>query len=200
MAFIEQGAHNYIATLLPIFTVKELGWSNVDYSQFYSTAKLIGGIGGMILGGFLIDKFGKKPMLNIYFFGMVVITAGLAFLKTYWTSTAFIYSYMIIYNVLYTFSCIGVFAIAMQCCWKKVSASQFTLYMTVANLGRIALAALIGPIKQYFSWEFTLFAFAVMIGFAWFLLQFLNINKQVESVEKLEKTDFNKQNLALTKQ
>lgn len=198
MAFIEQGAHNYIATLLPIFTVNELGWSNIDYSQFYSTAKLIGGIGGMILGGFLIDKFGKKPMLNIYFFGMVVITAGLAFLKTYWTSTAFIYSYMIIYNVLYTFSCIGVFAIAMQCCWKKVSASQFTLYMTVANLGRIALAALIGPIKEYFSWEITLFAFAVMIAFAWFLLQFLNIKKQVEGVAVLENKDIEKHERALT--
>lgn len=187
MVFIEQGAHNYMATLLPIFTVKELGWSNIDYSQFYSTAKLIGGIVGMLLGGILIDKFEKKPMLNIYFFGMVLTTAGLSFLKSYWTSTTFIYSYMIIYNVLYTFSCIGVFAIAMQCCWKKVSASQFTLYMTISNLGRIFLAALIGPINENFSWELSLFAFAIMISFSWFLLQLLNVNKQVESVQKLEK-------------
>ncbi|NNT72876.1 MFS transporter [Flavobacterium sp. IMCC34852] len=200
MVFIEQGAHNYIATLLPIFTVKELGWSNIDYSQFYSTAKLIGGIGGMLLGGILIDKFGKKPMLNIYFFGMVLTTAGLAFLKSYWTSITFIYSYMIIYNVLYTFSCIGVFAIAMQCCWKKVSASQFTLYMTISNIGRIFFAALIGPINENFSWEISLFAFAIMISFSWFLLQFLNINKQVESIENLEKTDFNNQNPVLNHQ
>jgi MFS transporter, PAT family, beta-lactamase induction signal transducer AmpG len=192
MLFIEQGAHNYIATLLPIFTVKELGWTNTDYSQFYATATLIGGLGGMLIGGFLIDKFGKKSMLNIYFICMVLSTTAFAFLKPYWASTTFIYGYMILYNVLYTFSCIGIFSIAMQCCWKKVSASQFTLYMTSANLGRIAMAALIGPIKENFNWQITLFAFAVMIGFAWSLLQFLSINRQVESVVKLENKDIEK--------
>lgn len=192
MLFIEQGAHNYIATLLPIFTVKELGWSNTDYSQFYATATLIGGIVGMLIGGFLIDRFGKKSMLNIYFIGMVLSTAAFAFLKSYWVNVTFIYSYMILYNVLYTFSCIGIFSIAMQCCWRKVSASQFTLYMTSANLGRIAMAALIGPISANFNWQITLFAFAVMIGFTGFLLQFLSVQRQVESVVKLENKDIEK--------
>jgi len=96
---------------------------------------------------------------------------------------------MITYNVLYTFACIGIFAIAMQCCWKKVSASQFTLYMTIANLGRIALAALIGPIKENFNWQITLLAFAIMIALSWLLLQFLNLNNQVERVSNLENID-----------
>ena len=187
--FIAQGSYNYIDTLLSIFTVQELGWTNVSYSQFYSTASLIGGIGGMLIGGILIDRFGKKRMMNIYFFLLVLLTSVLAFFKMYWGNTSFIYSYMISYNVLYTFSCIGIFAIAMQCCWKKVSASQFTLYMTIANLGRIALAALIGPIKTNFNWQITLFAFALMIALAWLLLQFLNINKQVEKVVDLENND-----------
>ncbi len=107
----------------------------------------------------------------------------------YWVSNTFIYGFMIIYNVLYTLACIGSFAITMQFCWKKVSASQFTLYMTISNLGRIALAALIGPIKANFNWQITLFAFAVLIAFAWLLLQFLNINKQVEGVVNLENRD-----------
>lgn len=187
--FICQGAYNYIDTLLPIFTVKALGWSNVSYSQFYATAKLIGGIGGMFIGGILIDRFGKKRMMNIYFIGMVLLTGALAFLKMYWVTNIFIYGFMMIYNVLYTFACIGIFAIAMECCWKKVSASQFTLYMTIGNLGRIVLASFIGSIKANFNWQITLLAFAVMIALAWLLMQFLNINKQVEQVIKLEKTD-----------
>jgi MFS transporter, PAT family, beta-lactamase induction signal transducer AmpG len=198
MIFIEQGAHNYIGTLLPIFTVKELGWSNTDYSQFYATATLIGGIGGMLIGGFLIDKFGKKSMMNIYFIGMVLTMTAFAFLKSYWVNATFVYSYMIVYNVLYTFSCIGIFSIAMQCCWRKVSASQFTLYMTAANLGRIAMASLIGPISANFNWQITLFAFAVMIGFTGFLLQFLSIKRQVESVVNLENKDLNQQGMMLT--
>ncbi|MBK7123001.1 MAG: MFS transporter [Chitinophagaceae bacterium] len=189
MMFIAQGAYNYIDTLLPIFTVKELNWTNSIYSQFYATAKIIGGIGGMLIGGFLIDRFGKKRMMNIYFGGMVLFTSVLAYSKTYWGDTSFIYAFMMLYNIMYTFACIGIFAIAMQCCWKKVSASQFTLYMTIGNLGRIALAALIGPITSNFNWQVALMAFAAMIALAWFLLQFLNINKQVERVVQLENRD-----------
>ncbi|MBK7377008.1 MAG: MFS transporter [Chitinophagaceae bacterium] len=187
--FVAQGAYNYIDTALPIFTVKALGWTNVTYSQYYASAKLIGGIGGMLIGGILIDRFGKKNMMSIYFFFMILLTSGLAFLKTFWVSTALIYGFMILHNVLYTFACIGIFAIAMQCCWKKVSASQFTLYMTIGNLGRIAFAALLGPIKANFSWEITLFSFAVMIAVALLLLRFLNINKQVASIIHINSKD-----------
>jgi len=196
--FIAQGAYNYIGTLLPIFTVKELGWTNVVYSQYYATAKLIGGIGGMLVGGYLIDRFGKKPMMNIYFFLMVLLTSALAFLKTYWISINFIYGFMLLYNMVYTFACIGIFAMAMQCCWKKVSASQFTLYMTISNLGRIVFAALIVPIKGNFSWEITIFFFVVMIAMAWLLMQFLNINKQVDRIVELENEDLEKQKMSVT--
>ena len=137
-------------------------------------------------------------MMSLYFIGMVMITAALSYFKIYWVNTTFIYSYMIMYNMLYTFACIGIFAIAMQCCWKKVSASQFTLYMTIANLGRIALAALIGPVKANFNWQIALFAFAVMIIVALMLLQFLNINKQAQRVVDLENKDVGNGHLQAT--
>jgi PAT family beta-lactamase induction signal transducer AmpG len=187
--FISQGAFKYISTLLPIFTVKELGWTNVTYSQYYATAKLIGGITGMLLGGILIEWFGKKRMLNIYFIGLMILTSSFVFFKTYWGNMYFIYSFMIVYNIIYTITSICLFAIAMQCCWKKVSASQFTLYMTIANLGQIALAAFIGPIKAQFDWQITIWAFAIMIAVVWVLLQFLKINKQIAKVAELERKD-----------
>jgi PAT family beta-lactamase induction signal transducer AmpG len=189
LLFICQGSAKYISTLLPIFTVKELGWTNVEYAQYFAAAKLIGGIAGMILGGILIDKYGKKRMMNIYFMSFIVLISVFSCLNNYWADRNFIYAFMILQNVLYTFASIGVFAIAMQCCWKKVSASQFTLYMTIANLGQMVFAAAIGPMKAHFDWQITLFAFAVFTALAWFLLQFLNIDKQLERVHALESQD-----------
>jgi MFS transporter, PAT family, beta-lactamase induction signal transducer AmpG len=189
MAFITQGSFNYIDTLLPIFTVQELGWTDRAYSNFYATASLIGGISGMLLGGILIDKFGKIKMLNIYFFLLIALTAGFAFLKMYWGNKWFISSFMITYQILYVFTSIGVFATAMQCCWKKVSATQFTLYMTISNVGRIVGAKSIEPIKAHSAWEYTLLAFAGMIALAWIIIRLLHINKQVERVVELEKRD-----------
>jgi PAT family beta-lactamase induction signal transducer AmpG len=196
-AFITQGSYNYLDTVLPIFTVQALGWTAQAYSNFFATAALIGGIGGMLAGGILIDKYGKIRMLAVYFFLLILSTAALAFLKIYWPNTWFINCFMIVYKMLSVFATIGVFAIAMQCCWKKVSASQFTLYMTISNLGRIAGAALIGPIKKQFSWEFTLFAFAIMIGFAWLISAFIQINDHVKQVAELEGKDANMHTLAV---
>jgi PAT family beta-lactamase induction signal transducer AmpG len=179
--FISQGGFKYVSTLLTIFTVKELGWTNVDYSNYYAIAQLIGGIAGMLIGGILIDKFGKKRMMNVYFLSSVVLIIALTFSKTYWANRNLIFAFMVIQNVIVTFASIGSYAIAMQCCWKKVSASQFTLFMTIANLGQMTFAALIGPVKENFNWQISLFAFAIFIALAWVVLQFLNIDKQINN-------------------
>ena len=189
LAFIATGAYNYIETIIPIFTVQALGWTDQAYSQFQASATLIGGMAGMLIGGMLLDKFGKIRMMNIYFFLMITLTTALAFLNMFWTHSWFISSFMIVYQVLYVFASIGLFVIAMQCCWKKVSASQFTLYMTISNLGRIAGAKLIGPVKNQLSWEYTLFLFALMIALSWIIIQFIRINYHVKKVADLENKD-----------
>jgi PAT family beta-lactamase induction signal transducer AmpG len=197
LLFLLQGSYNYIGTLLPIFTVKELGWTNVEYSQIYSVAKLTGGIVGMLIGGILIERFGKKRMLTIYVMLMVLTTAVLAFNKALWISSTFIMSYMIVFNILNVFASIGIFSIAMQCCWRKISASQFTLFMTLGNLGRLALAALIGPITSNFSWEISLFAFGIMVSTVGLLLQFLNIGAHEKQLHELEEKDTESQVIVL---
>jgi len=198
IGFMSLMAFNYIDTLIPIFTVQALGWTDQAYSQFYATATLVGGISGMLIGGILIDKFGKKRMLNVYFSLLILLTTSLAFLKMYWPNTWFISSFMIGYQVLYVFSSIGIFATAMECCWKKVSATQFTLYMTISNLGRIAGAKLIGPVKNQLSWEYTIFLFSIMIAVAWGIIQFMHIREHVKRVEDLDQKDLISQNPALT--
>ena len=77
----------------------------------------------MLIGGYLIEKFGKKRMIGIYFSLIILLVVALITLKIYWNSTAFIYGFIIVYRWLNTFAKIGVYAIAMQCCSKKVSAS-----------------------------------------------------------------------------
>jgi PAT family beta-lactamase induction signal transducer AmpG len=186
VAFIAQVGFAFTETFLPIFTVKALGWTDQAYSRFFALASLVGGIGGMLIGGILIDRFGKLRMLNIYFFLLISITAGLAFSKPYWDNVWLISGFMIAYELLYVFTCIGIFATAMECCWKKVSATQFTLYMTIANLGRIAGAKLIGPVKDQFSWEYTLLFLALAMALSWIVTRFIHINQQVEQISSLE--------------
>ena len=186
LLFVTMGAYNYFETLLPLFAVKITGWTNVYYSRAFATADLIGGISGLLIGGYLIERFGKKRMIGIYFFLIMGITTTLILAKSYWVSTPFLYGFIIVYRWLNAFAKIGVYAIAMQCCSKKVSASQFTFYMTLGALGSMVGATLIGPVKEHFSWEVTFFAFVIMLALAWLIMRVLNITRLEEQVAELE--------------
>ena len=195
LLFITQGSYNFFETLLPIFAVKITGWTNLFYSQAFATADIIGGIGGIVAGGWLIEKFGKKRMINIYFFVIMGLAILLGFSQPLWQDTIFLKGFIIVYRLFNAFAKIGVFAIAMQCCSKNVSASQFTIYMTMGAMGSIAGAALIGPIKENFSWNVTFMVFVGLIAASWLLLQFLNIDKQIERIQELELEEAQKRSI-----
>lgn len=187
LLFITQGAYNFFEHLLPIFTIKNTGWTNTDYSQIFATADIVGGIGGILLGGLLIEKFGKKKMINIYFFIIMGLALVLVFIKSVWTNTIFMDGFVITYRLFNAFAKIGVFAIAMQCCSRNVSASQFTLYMTFGATGSIAGAALIAPIKDNFGWDISFLFFVGFMALAWLVLTVLNIEKQIETINEMER-------------
>lgn len=189
LMFVSMGSYNYFETLLPLFAVKITGWTNTLYSQAFATADLIGGIAGLLIGGYLIERFGKKRMIGIYFFLIMLITSALVLSKSLWENSTFLYGFIITYRWLNAFAKIGVYAIAMQCCSKKVSASQFTFYMTLGSLGSMAGATLIGPMKENFSWDVTFFLFVVLLALAWLIMYFTNIHKlttQIAAFEELE--------------
>jgi PAT family beta-lactamase induction signal transducer AmpG len=186
LMFITMGSYNYFETLLPLFAVKVSGWTNVSYSQAFATADLIGGVSGMLLGGVLIERFGKKRMIGLYFLGIMGITTTLALLTSHWTDGVFIQGFIIVYRWLNAFAKIGVYAIAMECCSKKVSASQFTFYMTIGAVGSMAGATLIGPIKENFSWQFTMLSFVGLIALAWLVMRLLDISKLETQITELD--------------
>ena len=188
LLFITQGAYNFFETLLPLFAVKITLWTNLKYSQTFATADLVGGIIGMLAGGFLIERFGKKRMINIYFLLIMSLVFALNFGGVYWQNSNMLYGFIIVYRLLNAFAKIGVFAVAMQCCSKNISASQFTIFMTTGAVGSIAGAFLIGPIKENFNWNSTFLFFEGFIGLAWLILQFINIEKHVAKIAELEET------------
>lgn len=187
LLFITQGAYNFFEQLLPIFTIENTGWTNLNYSQIFATADIIGGIGGILLGGLLIEKFGKKRMINLYFLIIISLALVLVFAKSIWANTIFMDGFIITYRLFNAFAKIGVFAIAMQCCSRNISASQFTLYMTFGATGSIAGAALISPIKSNFGWNISFLFFVGFMALAWFVMAILNIDKQVQKINELEK-------------
>jgi len=185
-AFSYSIGRGLIDTVLPVFTVQELGWADTQYSQIFATANLISGVAGMVIGGFLIDYFGKIRMMKIYLTSLILLVIGMSFLKTYWQNEMFVTGFIIGFYTLITFNTIAIFASAMQLCWKRISATQFTLYMAISNLGLAAGAALMGQLKGFFEWEYVILAYVLFAGLMLVLMRFINFEKHQVRVDELE--------------
>ena len=186
ITFIIMAAIHYMRTLLPIFTIQSLGWNNVFYSKIYSTTNLVGGIIGMITGGIIIYRFGIVRMLQgaLFFAGLIV--AFMAISSSYWQNKSFVTLFISCINLLIVLLNIAVLALAMQMCWKRISALQFTFCMTVFNAALAAGAALLGLLRNYLHWQTIFFVFSFMVIFAIVLLRFIKVNKHLLQVEDLE--------------
>lgn len=184
--FILLTAFAFIRTLLPIFTIQALGWTNETYSQIFASTNLVGGIIGMMAAGMLINRLGKIRMLMTCLFLAGLLTIFLAFSGNFRHNFYFTSAYIAFFNLLFVFSAITTFAIAMQFCWKRISALQFTLYMAIYNLGNAAGAAIIGRIRHYFDWNFTILFFSILAFIAMIVVRFIQIDQHLQQVNDLE--------------
>jgi PAT family beta-lactamase induction signal transducer AmpG len=107
--------------------------------------------------------------------------------KVYWNNNYFVACFIFAFNTLVTFQTIAVLATAMELCWKRISATQFTLYMAINNLGRAAGAGYLGEIKTFLvSWEYVILVYVVSSVIMLTLLTFMNTEKHLLSVNRLE--------------
>ena len=190
--FINSIGNGLMDTLLPVFTIQEIGWTNSDYSQIMATANIVAGLSGMFVGGALVDIYGKKRMMSIYLIALIILTISMAALSIYWPTTFFVPTFIISYYILYTFLTIAIFASAMELCWKRISATQFTLYMAISNLGRATGAGYLGFFKDFLiKWEYVILIYTVASLIMLMLLRYINFNKHLASVEALESSHLN---------
>lgn len=174
-------------SVLPVFTIQKIGWTDSIFSQVLALSKIVAGVLGMFVGGALVDFFGKIKMMSIYLVSLIVIIVGMFVLKAYWNNPYFVPTFIIIYYTLGTFLKIAIFATAMELCWKRISATQFTLYMAINNLGRATGAGYLGEIKSFFgSWEYVILVYAAASIIMLTLLTFMNTEKHLLSVNRLE--------------
>ena len=175
-----------IRAVLPVFTVQELGWTDVSYSQTFATVNMISGILGMFVAGALIDFFGKIRMMTIYLLCLIGVVLAMTLMKNYWQNEFVVYGFFAGFFILDTFISIAVFATAMQLCWKRISATQFTLFMAIANLGLAAGARLLGPLTTNLAWEYVILTVVVFASVMLVLIRYIHFDSHLKKVNRLE--------------
>lgn len=186
MLFFAQLSFGLMDTLLKVFTINETGWTDIMYSQWLSTSILTAGIVGMVVGGIAITYFGKRKMLNIYYGALIILSIMMAFSSSQWNNLLFLRGFIMVYFTFYTLSVITQLALAMQVCWKKIAATQFTLFMAVSNLGLALGAKLFGNLESFLSWRYLFLAFSVFVLIPLIIFVFVKLNNHKVALEKMD--------------
>ncbi len=184
--FTAMAAIHFMRTLLPIFTIQELGWTNMHYSEVYAFSNLTGGVVGMLLGALIIHRFGIVRLIQASLFTMIILSVTMYFSVTNWKNEIFINGFILVFCMVLTLIFIGVLALAMKLCWRRVSAMQFTFCMTIFNAGLSTGAALLGYLRTFLSWQHLFLVFGTMIVAAMLILRFIKTAKHHQHVDSLE--------------
>ena len=174
-----------VDVLLPIFTVQKLEWTNTAYSQVYSASTITAGFIGIFIGGFVIDLLGTKRMILYLLTGLLITLITFILLSNSWNNNTVVFGFVIVYYLLTTLTTIATLALGMKLCWDKVSASQFTIYMTLNNIGNSFGAWLLGKLTLYYDWPVIIACIAVFPLIAFFVFRSIRLDNHLSRIARL---------------
>ena len=120
----------------PIMTTQIGGWSLSEHTGTISSAQMAAGLSGLLIGGFLVDYIGAERSFRILWAIAALFMASIALGESLWIERWFLSYYIFGWSILATFLAIAMIPLAMRMCSPAVAATQFTIYMAVANFGR----------------------------------------------------------------
>lgn len=167
--FLNRVRDGIAVAVLPKFAVDEIGVTAAEYSQFISLLGMIAAVVGVALGP-LIDRQGAKRFLM---FSLIIsaachVAAGL--LTALWQDMYFIVVLYLVGAVASQLIFVAIIALFMNLCWTAVAATQFSVYMALANVSRTVGGLLFAPVADELTYSQDFLIMGGLLGLAALLL------------------------------
>ena len=139
--------YGYGQALMPIAAIKVFGYSPAQWSQLVAIMGIIGAVIALALGP-MIDRFGAKRMLILTISLVGVHAFLIAQTQFLWEDTTYVRVMLSVWVMLLPVVMVCSIALAMAICGRSNSATQFAVYMSVANLGHSAGSKIFGMVSD----------------------------------------------------
>jgi PAT family beta-lactamase induction signal transducer AmpG len=124
----------YGDALMPIAAVKVFGFTTPQWSNLVAVMGIIGAGVTLVLGP-IIDRIGPKRMLILTASLVGIHAFLLAQTQFLWNDSLYVKVMLSIWVMMLPITMVSVLALAMAVCSSACAATQFAIYMSVANLG-----------------------------------------------------------------
>jgi PAT family beta-lactamase induction signal transducer AmpG len=131
-----------------IVCMQELGWEYVDYTDVVGWA-VIGELVAALAGGWVADRYGRRKVIVFGFglYGLLAIAFGVC--AHLWQDDRFVWMYLFLNPGVLAIGSVGFLSMGMQVCWTRSSATMFTMFMTMSNVGHVIGNKLAGPLENW---------------------------------------------------
>lgn len=149
--FFDGLIYGYGQALMPFAAVNLFGYTSAQWSQLVAAMGMVGAVLTLGLGP-LIDRAGAKSMLLVTVALVGVHALTLSQTQHLWENTLYVRTMLSIYVVMLPVVMVASLALAMAICSGPVSATQFAIYMSVANLGHTVGSKIYGLVAEQSSY------------------------------------------------
>jgi len=157
--------------LMPIAAVKLFGYTTQQWSQLVAIMGLIGAAVALSMGP-MIDRFGVKRILLLTVILVGVHAILIAQTQFLWQNSTYIKVMLSIWIMMLPVVMVCIIALAMANCSRRNSATQFAIYMSIANLGASAGSKAYGMIADRSTYVESYMMLGVLVLVLIFILFF----------------------------
>ena len=179
---VSRGIH---LTLMPVYFVQELGWTDTAFSSVSGIALMVGGGFAILFGGTLTDLVGRRRMFIVTCSLAATFAVLVAVIPALSESGFVMTSYRIAYNTLDTLVIVAQIALAMVISTRVIAATQFALYMAVGNVGYSIGSAIFGQLHSSLTYPQIFIAFAATLVASAMVIHFVAVERHRRSVAAL---------------
>lgn len=171
--------------LFPVLATQQIGITSEQYTWF-------NGIVGFLMAALVIsfgpaiDRFGAKRLLLVALFGSAACHVAAFAWPGLWDRTAEAAALFCVATLLSQLVFVGVIALFMNLCWRNVAATQFAIYMALANLGRSAGGWMLPITERHLGGIEILLLMGVLVFVAAGILWFLNTDTHKDRLSRFE--------------
>ncbi|MFV8819284.1 MFS transporter [Haliea sp. E17] len=128
--------HGGFEAFHPVLFTQTVGWALEEWTAYYSQVTLAMGIFGLFAGGWLVGRMGaQRAMIFGATMGCCLLVV-MASNKEHWADPWFAAVFVAAMDFCAVFYFIAAIPMCMRMCSPAVAATQFTIYMAIANFGR----------------------------------------------------------------
>ncbi len=128
-------AYGGFAGATPLIGANYVGLGTAEIASHTAMGGLVAGVLCMTLGGWLGDRFGAKRIAIMWLVTGLAMFAVMYWAEPYWSDPRLFTAFVLGWITLDMLITVASLPIPMRLCDPKVAATQFTIYMAVANFG-----------------------------------------------------------------